>query len=110
MKGRGNMYRKEVKEMTREELEKEVMTLRFENIWGLRAEDFVMTLINEEEDIAQEEIFTEDEMSTERVYQEIYQKIRDEGFYVHDWSEIISYHEFSPQVLKLLKTLSFRDF
>ena len=82
---------KNVKDMTREELEMEVAYLRGKYIWGLQPEDFVAAVADDEnEQFKKATIYSEEEFSDE----ELRNKLRENqigSFFIWEWAEIVDY-------------------
>lgn len=94
--------------MTRGELEQEVLESRYNYVWGLQAEDIAMSVYPDSEGIEDNEIFSESELTNTELNQRIYEEIKGSNFHIHEWSEQVSYNEFSDETHKLLKTLAVR--
>lgn len=102
---------KDVKEMTREELEMEVAYLRSKYIWGLQPEDFVAAVADDEnKQFKKAVIYSEEEFSDE----ELRNKLRENqigSFFIGEWAEIVDYWAkdgFSEEDWNIVATLSHR--
>ena len=86
---------KNVEEMTREELQLEVLALRTKYIWGLQPEDFAVAVIDDDNwSLKNTVIYSHEELSDADLRLKLY-KNHKSWFTIGDWAEIVCYYSES---------------
>lgn len=86
---------KNVEEMTREELQLEVLTLRTKYIWGLQPEDFAVAVTDDDDwPLKNVVIYSAEELSDADLRLKLYENHK-HWFTIGDWAEIVCYYSES---------------
>jgi len=102
---------KNVEEMTREELQLEVLSLRTKYIWGLQPEDFAVAVTDDNDwPLRNTVIYSAEEFSDADLRLKLYKNHKD-WFTVGDWTETVCYYSeeaFSKEDWNLIATMKER--
>lgn len=100
-----------VEEMTREELQLEVLALRTKYIWGLQAEDFAVAVTDDNNPALKEAvIYSQNELSDADLRLKLYTNHKS-NFSIFTWAEDVCYYAeeaFSKEDWNLVATMKER--
>ena len=101
---------KDVKQMTREELEMEVAYLRNKYIWGLQPEDFAAAVISENDYVSENKVVYTEEMSDDDLRAKLFNNHHG-IFTIENWTEYVRYYaqeRFTKEDWNVIETMKQR--